>query len=118
MSKNANWSYTAICTHWKRLESNKTSTAQYDSPVTFMCSFNQGGSTEIDDSGSEFTPAFTLYTEKNDISRGDYIGFGDLSDTESPIDSKNAKIVRRIIIYDESLFNDVPDFRISSANEA
>lgn len=111
MSKNASWSYTATATHWKRLDSNENSKAVFDTPVTFKCSYVTGGDSVRDDKGVEFAPAFTLYTEKADIKRGDMVILGDYVSFPDPIDA-GADIVRAVTVFDESLFNDIPDYRI------
>lgn len=114
MSKNASWSYTATATYWSRTGSNENGVSNYDAPVTFKCSFVEGGESAQGDDGVEFTPRLTLYTEEGNIKRGDYIAMGDQTAIIEPAQSIGS-VVRSKRIYDETLFNDIPDYRYQTA---
>lgn len=112
MSKNSNWSYTATATIWPFESSNENGVAVFGTPVLFACSYVEGSEVVQAGGGVEFVAGLTVFTEYAIAKRGDMIAPGDKTATADPLTLKEANIVRAVIKYDESLFDDVPDFKI------
>ena len=89
MSSIANWSYTSTCTITPQGTTNEWGDAVPGTPYQLMCSWRKGGDTKyVDDKGTEFTPALTVWTELINAdtgavmpapSRGDTLTIGDAS---------------------------------------
>ena len=117
MSENARWSYTAEATVWSYQGSDVEDVPAYSAPVAFRCSWVFGGATDVDDAGKEFKPSLTLFTERQGVKREDMIATGNHITVTDPIDA-NANVVRSVKEFDETLFNDIPDYEIKTAGNA
>jgi hypothetical protein len=109
MSITANWSYTVTCTVWAAGVRDKFGKPSFGVPFTILAAFASGGDTKRDDSGVEFVPVGTFWTESAVPLRDDYIIIGDLTANPDPVDA-GAKPIRKRERHDMSTFNESDDY--------
>jgi len=63
MSSIARWSYTNVGTIWPASGTNEWGEPAYSAPYTIACSWMDTGSTQTDETGTEFVPASTFWFE-------------------------------------------------------
>lgn len=96
MSAVASWSYTATATLWPRTGRDGWGGAtSFGPPVTFACDYASEARTERDAAGKEFTTRHTLWTERSDIKRGDFVLIGTSTATD-PTVVQGAEEVRSV----------------------
>lgn len=96
MSALANWSYTATATLWPRTARDGWGgRVQFAAPVSIACDYSSEARVERDVAGKEFTTRHTLWTERADIKRGDFVLIG-ASTAADPTVVEGAEEVRSV----------------------
>ena len=109
MSITANWSYTVTCTVWPDAGRDKFGKPSFSTPFTILAAFADGGDTKRDESGVEFVPVSSFWTESATPLRNDYIVIGDLTANPDPINAGGLP-VRKREHHDMSAFNEADDY--------
>lgn len=110
MSATSRWSYTNVATLWTEGPRDPyTGVPGWSGPHHIACTFETMGETQTDDSGQQFVPQDTVWHENPmAIKAGDRIVIGESLDIPNP--PANAKIVRKVGMWDMSFFGESPDY--------
>lgn len=96
MSTTANWSYTAICTVWKKLGVNEYGDSLgFAEPLQIMADYQGGLSKKLGDIGFEKVVKNTIWSEYALADTGDYILIG-ASDNPDPVEAGADEIMQAI----------------------
>ncbi len=117
MSSIAHWSYTATLTVWPLSSTDDYGQPTFGSPYTLTGSWEVGGDTQTDETGSEFVATSKYYFELESDGalpkRGGYILKGDHTAQANPITAK-AEQIKKVGGWDAGMFgaDEIPDFVI------
>lgn len=113
MSSAAAWSYTSTATLWARIgRDDRTGAVTYASPVTFACDYKAKAERMTDSTGVEFMTRQMIYTERNDIKRGDMVVIG--ASVEANPSTAKAFEVRSVTRFADTFENIADDFMVAT----
>ena len=85
MTIEANWSYTAPMTIWRKSGTNQFGDTTFLPPETFMGDYQGGVSGKVGDIGLTVSDATTIWSEYSNASIGDFIIIGESSELSPPV---------------------------------
>lgn len=110
----ASWSYKQTATLWRRASRDDWTGAQtFAAPVWFLCDYTIEARKMRDAKGEEFVTRMVVFTSLPNISRGDRIKIGALTDAD-PI-AADAEEVRSVMGYADTFKAEAPlDFKLGT----